>query len=229
MSAQEMDVYPVQPMVRPRRARFDLRRDGLRLAAVLVGLLAVDLLLFFWLVQPVRRELAVLAQQKLAADQTERAESRKLEQLRAVDVHATDVDRNIRIFYEDMLSTKRDRLVPFQAELMDVGAEFNVAPRTVAIGSAELEDEGLESLALSFPLTGGYENLRNFLARLEVMDQFLLVREVALTSSKEGGRALQLNVVVETYFSAPDLRERLAAKRERLKSERDRRRPGRRK
>jgi hypothetical protein len=54
------------------------------------------------------------------------------------------------------------------------------------------------------------------------MDQFLLVREVGLTGAKEGGRALQLNVYVQTYFSAPDLRERLARERAR-KAARDKR------
>jgi hypothetical protein len=61
-------------------------------------------------------------------------------------------------------------------------------------------------MAFSFPLTAGYENLRQFLARLEEIDQFLIVRQVALGGGQEGGRLLQLSVDVETYFNAPELR-----------------------
>ncbi len=222
MSAQEMEVYPVRPLARPRRSLFDLRRDGPRVAAVLAGLVVLDLLLWFWLVRPVRVELAQLRERKVTADQTERRETAKLDQLRQVDRHVRTVETGIKTFFDSMLATKKDRLVPFQGELMSIGEEFNVAPRSVSVGMADMEREGLESVAFAFPLTGGYENLRQFLSRLETMDQFLLVREVALTGGKEGGRALQLNVEVQTYFSAPDLRERLARERAR-RAEREKR------
>jgi Tfp pilus assembly protein PilO len=68
-------------------------------------------------------------------------------------------------------------------------------------------------LGFSFPLSGGYENLRTFLARLEALDQFLIVREVALRGGREGGTALELSVNVETYFNAPDLRDQLTRER----------------
>jgi hypothetical protein len=109
-----------------------------------------------------------------------------------------------------MLSTKEDRLVKFQSALIEVGREFNVMPEKVSVGYDELAQEGIEALAVRFPLISGYENLRRVLARLESLDQFLIVREVGLTGAKEGGMALQLNVGVETYFNAPELREEMA-------------------
>lgn len=223
MSAQEMEVLPVRPLTRPRRSLFDLRRDGPRVAAVLGVLLALDVVLWFALVRPVRAELADLRERKTTADQVELRERQRLQQLRQIHAHVQGVEAGIKTFFDDMLSTKKQRLVPFQGDLMQVGDEFNVAPRTVSVGLEELEKEGLEALAFSFPLTGGYENLREFLARLETMEQFLIVRGVGLTGAKEGGRALQLNVEIQTYFSAPDLRERLARERARAKAESERR------
>lgn len=222
MSAQEMEVFPVA-VPRPRRSRFDLRRDGLRLATVLAGIVACDILLYFWLVRPVRLELAELETRRTTAQLTERTERKSLEQLRQVRGHVEGVDTGIKAFFDEMLATKRERLVPFQGALLELGDEFNVAPRSVSIGEEELEREGLEALAFSFPLTGGYENLRQFLSRLETMEQFVLVRSVSLTGAKEGGRTLQLNIEIETYFSAPDLRERMARERARQDADRSRR------
>ncbi len=211
MSAPESQVMTAPAPVAARRARFDIRRDGWRLAAGLLVVLLLDLVVWMWVVRPVREDLAVLAERKITADTVEKHEAKSLEQLRAIHTHVGEVQKGIDTFYNDMLATKRDRLVPFQSALVHVGRDFNVMPEKVSVGSDELRDEGLDAIAFTFPLTGGYENLRNFLARLEDLDQFVIVREVGLTGSKEGGRALQLNVSVETYFNAPDLHAERAA------------------
>ncbi len=213
MSAQETSMTAPATALTRRRPRFDLRRDGFRLALGLLVLLLVDLGVWAWLVRPVRRDLVDLQQRKITADATEKREERQLAELQQLDGHVHAVQTGITTFYDKMLSTKRDRLVPFQSELLKVGRDFNVMPEKVSIGSDELESEGIDAMAFSFPLTGGYENLRQFLARLEQLDQFVIVREVGLTGSKEGGRALQLNVSVETFFNAPELREQKATER----------------
>lgn len=206
MSA-EMKVEATVLPPRTARRRFDARRDGGRLALFLLGLLVLNVAVWLWMVRPVRAELAQLEESRITAEGTETRTERALEQLKDVHAHVTSVEQGIRTFYEQMLATKRERLVPFQAALVHVGRDFSVAPEKVSIGENDMGLEGLERLAFSFPLIGGYENLRQFLARLESLDQFLIVREVALQGAREGGRALQLNIVVETYFNAPELRE----------------------
>lgn len=197
------------PVNRPRSLRrpLDLRRDGPRAALFLGILLVLDASLWFGLVRPARRQVAVLKTVQEQAQRSENSQRAALAEIKAVHERVTTTQKNIDKFYREMLATKEERLVPFQRELVKVGQEFNVAPERVAITYSELDKEGIDSLAFAFPLTGGYENLRRFLSRLEDLDQFLIVREVGLAGGKEGGQALQLSVVVETYFNAPQLRE----------------------
>jgi len=195
--------------------RFDLRRGGLRVLAVL-GLLLLANLGFWWIVvRPLEVRIFEKQQQKQSARKTEQASAQKLEQIRSVHEHVMQTKEDVRRFFDEMLSVRAKRFVPFQTALHQVGKEFKVTPQRAAITHQELEQEGIEVFAFTFPLNGGYENLREFLAKLEQLDQFIIVREISLRSAaKEGGRNLQLDIAVETYFNAPDMREEI--ERERL-------------
>ncbi len=214
---------PAKDASRRKRWRFDLRRDGLRAAAFLVVLLLVNFAFWFVAVRPRQAEIALLRETKQTADATEAQARRQLEELRRVHRHAMEVQEGIRVFFEEMLSTRQQRLVPFQRALTSVGEEFGVEPRQVGVSVETLAQEGIEVMTISFPIQGGYENLRHLLARLEALDQFLIVREVSLRGSDRGGRELQLNVAVETYFNAPWAREEEARLRAWKKKARTRR------
>ncbi|NJN65053.1 MAG: hypothetical protein HC882_09355 [Acidobacteria bacterium] len=136
----------------------------------------------------------------------------------------TGVQEGVRSFYEEMLATRGERSVLFQRAIGAVSTEFGVRPQQASITFTEMPQEGIEVMNLNFPIEGGYENLRRFLARLESLDQFLIVREVALQGSDEGGRRLRLSVVLETAFSDPTMREEQARMKEWEKKVRDRRR-----
>ncbi|MBP7149420.1 MAG: hypothetical protein KBD01_17960 [Acidobacteria bacterium] len=211
MSAPEIAGEQARPAPsRARRARthFDLRRHGLRVAVIFGGLLLLNVAFWLALVRPRQVEIARLSEAKARADVTEKAAAKALEARRTVQAHVQGVQTGVQRFYEDLLSTKERRMVPFQRALAQVGREFNVEPERVAYSMKDLTAEGIEAVGFSFPLTGGYENLRRFLARLEELEQLLIVRQVSLAGGDEGGRMLQLNVNVETYFNAPGLRER---------------------
>lgn len=210
---------PVSPS-RPRAkrsvwTRFDLRREGLRVLVVL-GVLLLANLGFWWIVvRPLEVRISEKQEQKLSAKKTEQASAQKLEKIREVHEHVMQTKEDVRRFFDDMLSVRAERFVPFQTALHRVGKEFKVSPQRAAITHQELEQEGIEVFAFTFPLNGGYENLREFLAKLEQLDQFIIVRQISLRSAaKEGGRNLQLDIAVETYFNAPNMREEI--ERERL-------------
>lgn len=194
---------PVKPKRRQRR--FDLHRDGGRLAIILAVVVAVNAVFWFWSVRPKTAHIVALSEQKTSADLNENRASKTLTDLREIAAHAEAVHLSIRTFYDEMLSTTDRRIVALQRALNNVGKDFRVIPERVSIGSQPLRDEGIEVVAFNFPLSGGYENLRSFLDRLERLDQFLIVREVSLRGGKEGGRALELVVNVETYFNNPDV------------------------
>ncbi|MFN7964455.1 MAG: hypothetical protein U0V87_02060 [Acidobacteriota bacterium] len=209
--APEIDPITTAPgnkQPQPRRfRRFDLRRDAKLLFLIFGGVLAVNLIFWLFLVRPKQSEIRELSLRKQSADLTEMETSKRLDSLRKLHDKVTSNQAAIRTFYGEMLSTKRARLVPFQRAVAEVGREFDCEPDRVAMSVSEMENEGIEALGQTFPITGGYENLRGFLARLESISQFLIVREVTLAGSKEGGQDVQLNVAVETYFDAPGIRE----------------------
>jgi Tfp pilus assembly protein PilO len=190
----------------PSGSRFDVRKAAPRLLLLLLAVLLVDVALWSLFVRPRQAEIARIETEKQGDAATEKKSAEALAQLQRVHDHVVGIQEGVTRFYDEMLSTKRDRMVPFQRALDGVGRDFNVRAERVQVGSQSLAAEGIEAMAFSFPLTAGYENLRQFLARLEEIDQFLIVRQVSLGGGQEGGRLLQLSVDVETYFNAPELR-----------------------
>ncbi|RMG49165.1 MAG: hypothetical protein D6718_00200 [Acidobacteria bacterium] len=194
---------------RGARRGFDLHRHGVRLMIALVAVLLLDAAFWAMAVRPRQARIAELVELKADADKNEASALKRLEALRGVHEHVQGVREAVRRVFEEELATKRDRMVSFQRALTAVGRKYHVVPRRVSVGLQALETEGIEVLGFSFPLSGGYENLIRFLADLERLDQFLIVREVSLTGSSRGGRELQLNVLVETYFNAPEMKSEM--------------------
>lgn len=192
------------------RQRLDLRRDGVRFALGLLLLLLVNVAVYFWLIRPVHLRLEDLEQKKQSEQISEAEAEKNLHALVQTHAKVRDAEAKIQQFFE-MISTRERRMVPFQSELMAVGREFNVIPRKVAISSGEMAREGLDQMGFGFPLSGTYHDLREFLARLEASSQFVIVRQVALGGGKEGGRMLELDIQVDTYFDNPELREQKIA------------------
>ena len=53
----------------------------------------------------------------------------------------------------------------------------------------------------------GLESLRQFLQKVEGSEHFLIIDEIGLSGSKEGGAQLSLNIRVATYFSGGETLE----------------------
>lgn len=191
----------------PSARRFDVRQAAPKLLLLLLAVILLDAALWGIFVRPRQAEIARIEAEKQGDAATEKKSAEALAQLRRVHDHVVGIQDGVNRFYDEMLSTKRERMVPFQRALDGVGRDFNVRAEKVQVGNQSLAAEGIEAMAFSFPLTAGYENLRQFLARLEELDQFLIVRQVSLGGGQEGGRLLQLSVDVETYFNAPELRK----------------------
>lgn len=205
MSTQEKrNGAPSKPVA--GRQRLDLRRDGVRFALGLLILLLANVAVYLWVIRPVNLKLEELEQKKQNEQINEAKAEKNLQALVQTHARVRAAEAKIQRFFE-MISTRENRMVPFQSELMAVGREFNVIPRKVAVSSGEMAQEGLDQMGFGFPLSGTYHDLREFLARLEASSQFVIVRQVALGGGKEGGRMLELDIQVDTYFDNPELRE----------------------
>ena len=187
-----------------RSLRFDIRRIG-RYVLVVYGVLAVANLVFFLLLtRPSRAEFE--AQTIHAGPKLQQLKQRKavVEDLEAYAEALAQARLDLTHLREEVLSTKRKRLVRVQAALEEIAGKFNIRMDSVNYSNESLESEGLERMAMVVPLEGGYQSLRNFVQAVESAEQFLVVERVALVQGRDGGILLQLNITLATYFNSED-------------------------
>ncbi|NIM00249.1 MAG: hypothetical protein GTN89_05035 [Acidobacteria bacterium] len=190
--------------MKPRRVRFDIRRQGLPFLVGLLGLIAVNLLVWVVLVRP----NAVEYSQRTRGGEGE--ERQKLREDRAsvqnAEAYVTALGKaadDWRYLRTEILSTRDEKLVEVMQELTRLCAEFRIDINTVQIKNEVLREEGLDRFAMIVPLQGGYASLRKFLQAVEASEKFMVVERVALDGVSHGAAArnLQLNITVASYFS----------------------------
>lgn len=186
--------------------KFDLRER----AGVIVLVLAVWLagvLAFFTLVNIPRSEQVAALSEANSLFESQLAErKRRVEGLRAEYERVMDGRRTLRTFYDDVLSTKRERMTAVQSEVRRIASRFNINPETISYSRHIYEGDQIVKFSAVLPLTGSYENLRAFINAVENSDNFLTVESINLSDSKEGGVILSLNITLSTYFFDPDVK-----------------------
>ena len=116
-------------------------------------------------------------------------------------------DRSLKVFFEQVLSGKAERMVAIQRELREIASRHGINPSSIGY-SHKPADEGtnLVRFSASFPLMGNYEALRSFIRDIEHSKNFLVIDGIDLTNSREGGVRLALMIQVSTIFRDPDYR-----------------------
>ena len=111
--------------------------------------------------------------------------------------------RNLIDFYEGTLGSKETRMTLIQRDIRALAEEFRMPVENVSFGHAEERSQDLVHFQISFPLKGGYLDLKKFLRRIEESSHFLIVDGIQLNTGREGGVQLGLNVKLSTYFAPP--------------------------
>jgi Tfp pilus assembly protein PilO len=191
---------------------------GQRIRAIGIALSALAVLNFaFWLLftRPGIRESERLEvgtdpqRRELIARRTEVEKQEKF--LTQLEKAEADLKR----LRSDLLATRETRMISAQFEVAELCERFGIDWETVSIDNELLVGEELDRMAMTVPLEGGYANLRRFLQAVESSEQFLVVEQVGLAESNEGGVMLELNVAIATYFDAPEVRARNRTERPR--------------
>jgi len=186
-----------------RRLRFDVRQAGQQILVVLAVLFALNALAYFLFVRPKVREYGDLLES--SRPRFEALEARRTQVL-ALEQYLTGVQQaqnDLRVFREQVLSTRGKRMVAVQAELAHLAEQFSIDLDAVTYENKDLREEELDRFAMVVPLEGGYANLRRFLEAVENSDEFLVVERVAIGEGQEGGVLLQLDITLATYFNPP--------------------------
>lgn len=190
-----------------KKMQFDIRTESGTIILIVIVLFILNLLFFLFLTRPAYSRYTSLTADNVPALQALEQKEKETKIMEKRFSRITDTEKNITEFYQEILATKDERMIDIQLEVVDIAMQFKIDPDTMKYGNEELLKEGVERFTISVPLVGTYANLRNFLHKIENSDNFLIVDRVILTTAKEGGVILQLNIQLSTFFDAPYLKE----------------------
>jgi Tfp pilus assembly protein PilO len=194
-------------MTKGKKNKFDIRSESGTIILILTTLFVLNLLFFLFFTRPAVSRYGNLSAKNDPALRALELKEKETEVIEKRFSRITKTENNIKEFYEDILSTKEERMIDIQLEVVDIAMQFSINPETMKYSNEELLKEAVEKFTISVPLTGTYANLRNFLHKIENSDNFLIVDRVFLSTAKEGGVILQLNIQLSTFFDAPYLQQ----------------------
>ena len=174
-----------------------------RLLLPLGTLLAINIGVLMLLVLPLRASVqsgGTRAQESSRALAEARAELATAEATRDGQARATrDLDR----FYREVLPadvSAAQRLTHSKLSLLArshdvVFLQSSTSPET-------LRDSSLERLMVTYSLSGDWEDVQRFIHTIEMLPDFVVIDDLALSESGEGNAPLALTLSVSTYYRA---------------------------
>ncbi|PYS97015.1 MAG: hypothetical protein DMF50_02145 [Acidobacteria bacterium] len=190
--------------IRPLKRGLDLREDLGWIAGVLGALLLLNAGFYLLLNRPRLRALEELQSGGNEVRRALKLQSERCETMRDLVRRYDEETERLADFYAHRLGTQAERMTSIQKEIRAIAEEFRIDPEAVDFTTEAMQGTGLTRFQISFPLTGGYPNLRQFISRVEKSDHLLIVDEVQLTGAKEGGAMLSLTIRISTYFRPPE-------------------------
>jgi hypothetical protein len=189
-------------------ADFDVREKSPIIAVAILAWLGLNLAFSFAVNVPRGREAASLADEVQNLSRQIQKATGDIDRLRPEHARVLRGRSNLEVFYDEVLSTKQERLISFQREIREIAQKFNINMEAISYPRETLANK-VTKLGAAMPLTGSYENLRAFLDTIERSENFIIIESIQLSSSKEGGVILSLTIGLSTYFVDPDAPEKL--------------------
>lgn len=184
--------------------RLDLRAHLTPVLAGLAGLLVINLALLLLVTQP------RLSAARNADETTAELAGAVEKDVRRVDGLESSVEEMqesravLERFFREDLATKKERLVAVQREIYGIARTFQVEAAQLKFNHESVVGTNLVQLTVNIPLSGGYNNLRQFINKIENSDLFLIIQSIQLQEGDRGGAMLNLNVRLVTYFAVED-------------------------
>lgn len=184
--------------------RFDLRVHLTPVLAGLAGLLVVNLALLLLVTQP-RLSAARNADETTA--ELAGAVEKDVKRVDGLESSVEEMQESRAVlerFFREDLATKKERLVAVQREIYGIARTFQVEAAQLKFNHESVVGTNLVQLTVNIPLSGGYNNLRQFINKIENSDLFLIIQSIQLQEGDRGGAMLNLNVRLVTYFAVED-------------------------
>ncbi len=176
--------------------------DHRRVLVPLGALLAINIGVLVLLVLPLRTSVAsggTRAQTSSLALADARAELAAAEAARDGHAQAT---RDLERFYREVLPadlSAAQRLTHSKLSLL--ARSHDVVFRQSSTSPESLRDSSLDSLIVSYSLTGEWEDVQRFIHAVETLPDFVVIDNLSLEQGGDGA-TLSLSLAVSTYFQS---------------------------
>jgi hypothetical protein len=176
------------------------RRVLTMLALALLG----NVLLYVGAVRPLAARSANASARATAAATARAAAEEELERARALVTGKARADEELATFYNNVLPSDLSaaRRLTY-ASLPELANRTRVTYVRRSFETKEVEsDSRLGQLSIRVVLQGNWENIREFIYRLETAPQFVIIDDVAIVEAQPG-EPLTLTLSLSTYFHLP--------------------------
>lgn len=189
----------------PLPGRFNIREKTATLVAILAVWLVANVAVAAMVNIP-RTEVAQSLRKSIEDSEVKfRQRKEKVDEVRAEYERVRSGQQTLQTFYDQVLSTKRQRMTSVQKEVRDIASKFHITAESINYATDFFKGEKVVKFSAILPLNGSYENLRSFVSSIENSENFLLIDSITLADSREGGVILTLQITLSTYFVDPDV------------------------
>jgi hypothetical protein len=182
----------------------DLRRivaEHRRAVWLIAAGLILNAALLALVVLPLSQKVSGGEQQAQAATSELLAASRDHAAARATVTGKGQADSELKKFYQEVLpadSRGARRILYLSVDQIARNSNVNLLRGSIDPGADRRSD--LVKLTTTLNLTGEYAHIRRFIHQIETAPEFRVLESVSLAQVEEGGRGLDVTVLVATYY-----------------------------
>jgi Tfp pilus assembly protein PilO len=181
----------VRRIVAEHRRAVWLIAAGLILNAALLALVVL----------PLSQKVSGAEQHAQAATAELLAASRDHAAARATVTGKGQADAELKKFYQEILPADlRGARRILHLSVDQIARSSNVQVVNARIDPATDRRSELQKLTMTLNLTGAYPHIRRFIHQIETAPEFRVLESVSLAQAEEGTRALDVTVLVATYY-----------------------------
>lgn len=108
-----------------------------------------------------------------------------------------NTSESLKKFYIAVLKNRTEGIVGLRKELAELLRQINIFKIDINYTNTPIEKYNLHEVSLNLPIEGNYSNIRKFINSIENSENFMVIKGVSLTESKQ---QLKLELNISVYF-----------------------------
>lgn len=108
-----------------------------------------------------------------------------------------NTNESLKKFYTTVLKNRTEGIVGLRKELAELLRQINIYKIDINYTNTPIEKHNLHEVSLNLPVEGSYSNIRKFINSIENSQNFMVIKGVSLTESKQ---QLKLELSISVYF-----------------------------